>query len=227
MKTETFCCGSSPSHSTHCDMLALLHMNLCLCAAFLLLSCCGSMSDEHTFTCWYFRTAWIGRCCQAVSKRQLINTLSYFHFICHSIRQYVSLLKQAVSHSRMKLFQTSHCASPNRRSGDSKEMMNDTRTKADRCDKYNVEWLINLMRGEGNEGKTAAGISWCESAEAKGFDWQRVQACVCVFADSASAYATVGEAFSRAWPRLQEPNRKSVHPPCLKTHTSLSAFSAR
>lgn len=84
-----------------------------------------------------------------------------------------------MSHSRIKLFQTSHCAFPSSRCGDSKEMMNDTRTKADRCDKYNVEWLINLTRGEGNEGKTAAGISWCESAEAKEFDWQCVNACVC------------------------------------------------
>lgn len=38
-------------------------------------------------------------------------------------------------HIRMKLFSGMVTA----------KMMNDMRTKADRCDKYNVEWLINLM----------------------------------------------------------------------------------
>lgn len=32
-------------------------------------------------------------------------------------------------------------------------MMNDEKTKADRCDEDNVEWLINLMWAEGNGEK--------------------------------------------------------------------------
>lgn len=53
------------------------------------------------------------------------------------------------------------------------EMMNDAGTKADRCDEYDVKWLINLVWAGGNGRKTAAGISWHESAEAQGSAWQR------------------------------------------------------
>ena len=39
------------------------------------------------------------------------------------------------------------------------EMMNYMKTKADGCDKYNTEQLINLVWVEGNGERTADGIS--------------------------------------------------------------------
>lgn len=70
------------------------------------------------------------------AKRQLINTLRYFHFMCHSIWQYVTFFKWAHLTLEWNSFSagTSRCADVL-----TAEIMNDMRTKDGRCDKSNVE----------------------------------------------------------------------------------------
>lgn len=72
------------------------------------------------------------------------------------MRQYIRFFKYATCYAEIKLFQSWHVALCF--SAMTTEMMNDKRTKADRCDKYNVEWLINLMRVERNEENSSRAL---------------------------------------------------------------------
>lgn len=71
-------------------------------------------------------------------KDQLIPTATFS--VCHAVRQYVRFF---LCHQNEAL--RLHTEPPTESDAVTVEMMNDMTTKADRCDKYKAEWLINLM----------------------------------------------------------------------------------
>lgn len=124
---------------------------------------------NHTLCSHFDRTDQTSKFSQAASDRQLINIPVILSLDVSFTRTICGIFSNShISHIRMKVFHGRHFTLRSPQAGVlTARMRNDKRTKADRCDKYNVEWLINLMWVGGNGGKIAAGISWCESAHSK------------------------------------------------------------